>query len=355
MKITVNEIKSILDIAYETKMNVFISGQPGIGKTTSITEFAEARREANPNFQFHTFYAPTMTPIDIQATMPDMATGKLRFFNNEALPNAYTDPDAEGLIFFGELPNADPTVVKTLQKYVRGEDINGCLQKPANMRIVVDGNRMKDRSGVLQQSRAFLSSFLHVEVTPVADDEIQYAIANKWHPNVIAFLKSSPHLIDKYDEEFDKEISEEARCGIWASMRSWSRVSAVEWYAENNKVSVPSAFISGNVGMATALQYKTYCEVLQRLASLEQVLAAPDKVDIPSELSELHALASMVALRVRAEDVSTALVFFRRLPIELQVISVRLMMMNPTLKPTLLKMKEFLEFITSAEMDQVFA
>ena len=352
-KITMDSLNEVLGIAYENRINLFITGRPGIGKTSLISAFAASQPETNPDFQIHVFYAPTMTPIDIQATMPDQESGVLKFYNNEALPNAYTDPDMEGVIFFGELPNADPTVVKSLQKYVNGEDLNGCLRKPDNLRVIADGNRLEDRSGVLQQARAFLSRFMHVEVEPAAEQSIDYMLRNNWHPSVIAFLKQSPALIDKYEDAFGARGTEEAKRGIWASMRSWERVSGLEWWAENNDTRVSDVFLSGNVGTAVAGQYQAYKDVLSKLATKEEVLGNPEGVALPEELSEIYALTYMVALRCLPHEVNAAIQFLMRLPAELQVLGARLLLANPEVKQKALQNQAFLSFITSSKMSSL--
>lgn len=351
--ITLNALPEILDITYANNINLFITGRPGIGKTSCINEFAQKQFDKDPEFKLFAFYAPTMTPIDIQATMPDQETGRLKFYNNEALPNAYNDPDVHGIIFFGELPNADPTVVKSLQKYMNGEDLNGCLRKPDGLRVVVDGNRLEDRSGVLQQARAFLSRFMHVEIEPIAEQNIQYMIQQNWHPLVIGFLQESPALIDKYDEVFKGTVEDEARKGIWASMRSWNRVSDVEWWAEKSGQHFPMIFLEGNVGTSVAAQYLAYKEVLSKLPTKEEVLAAPDSIELPTEISQMYALTVMIALRVTEQELTKALVFWSRLPAELRVMAARVILMNPTLKTKAIGNQSFMKFISSPEMKNI--
>lgn len=349
--ITMSALKDVLRIAYLNNINLFIAGHPGIGKTRTIEAFAAEQQKENPDFQVHVFYAPTMTPIDIQATMPDQESGSLRFYNNDALPNAYKDPDVQGIIFFGELPNADPTVVKALQKYVNGEDMNGCLRKPAGLRVVVDGNRLEDRSGVLQQSLAFLSRFMRVEVEPIAEQSIDYMLENRWHPSVIAFLKQSPMYIDRYEAAFTGEIAEEAKRGVWASMRSWERVSAIEWWAEKEDTSYPPVFLTGNVGEGVAMQYLAYKDVLSKLATKEDIIRNPEEVQIPEEITEKYALTYMLALRIEPGEVAAAVKFLLRLDAELQVLGAKLMLNNPEVRKTLPQNKDYLKFITMPGID----
>jgi hypothetical protein len=332
MATKLKELPSILVRNYLARTPTFIRGKPAIGKTETIDEFVAKMAERVEGFKVWRFYAPTMSPMDIQASAPNYESKRLDFFNNAALPNAYDTPDAVGVIFFGELPNADRATTKLLQKYINGEDMSGVLRKPDGVVVIADGNRIEDKSDTQQQGRAFLSRFEHIEAYTDAEDNMKYAMEHAWHPLVQTFFKDNPHLIDNYDEVFgmgsDKkggaaETAEEGKLGIWANMRSWQRISKKEYVADQLKSPLSLAEATGNLGSGVGAAYEAHKKNMLKLASFEDVITMPDKVKIPDAMDEKYALCMVVALRCEETQLPQVHTFGARMPYELQAALLR--------------------------------
>lgn len=342
MPTKLKELPQVLVRSYLAGTNTFLRGKPAIGKTESIKAFGESMIKRIPEFKVWTFYAPSMSPMDIQASAPNYQTGKLELFNNAALPNAYDTPDAKGVIFFGELPNTDPSTAKLLQKYINNEDMSGCLRKPEGIIVIADGNRLEDKSSVQQQGRAFLSRFEQLEVYTDAQDNMDFAAKSSWHPSVQIFFKENPQSIDNYDEVFETSsaagrrdpnkrttaqdnMSEEGKLGIWANMRSWERISRKEYIADELKSPLSLAELTGNLGTGVGLAYDSHKKVLSKLASFDEIMAKPDTITIPDAPDERFALLMIVAMRCTEAQISEAKLFGQRLPLDMQAAMLRYM------------------------------
>lgn len=331
------ELPSILVGNYIARVNTFIRGKPAIGKTETILAFAEQMKKKIPEFQVWLFYAPTMSPMDIQASAPNYESGLLQLFNNAALPNAYATPGAKGALFLGELPNADPATAKLLQKYINNEDMSGVLRKPEGVVVIADGNRIEDKSSVQQQGRAFMSRFEQLEAYTDATDNIDYASKSAWHPFVQTFFRDNPQMIDNYDEVFLTTpearkstsdgglLSEEGKLGIWANMRSWKRISDKEYAADQLKRVVTLQEATGNLGSGVGAHYEAHKKVLSKLASYEDIIAKPNDVKIPDAMDEKYALCMLVGLRCKEEHIENVYTFGKRMPLELQAALLRTM------------------------------
>lgn len=348
MAIRLKELPSVLVRAYVAgQVNVFIDGKPGIGKTQTIEAFVERMKERIPEFRSWPFYAPTMSPMDIQASAPNYETHALDMFSNTSLPNAYTDPDAKGVVFFGELLNTDPATAKLLQKYINGEDMNGCLRKPKGVMVVGDGNRLADKSGVQQQGRAFLNRFMHIPVFSTAEDNMEFALKHNWHDSVQTFFRDNPALIDNYDEVFETaqavaqrqnkgnntdQLAEEGRRGIWANMRGWERISGLEYAADQLNAPLTLSEVIGNVGAGVAAGYMAHKKMLASLVTFEEIMTNPEGVSLPESTPERHALAMRVALRAKIEQMPQVYAFAQRISLELQAVILRTMLFRPGFK-----------------------
>lgn len=336
MATRLKEMNLVLARAYLAGDNLLMTGKPGMGKTCTVEHFCEKMKEKIADFKVWPFYGPTMSPMDIQAAMPDVATSTLKMYSNAGLPNAYTDPDVKGVVFIGEMLNTDPTTLKLLQKYVNGEDMNGVLRKPKGVTVIADSNNMEDKAGVMQQFRALLNRFKKVSVYTEASDCIEYAAKHEWHPHVQAFFRENPALIDNYEAVFaadagkskDGRMAEEGKMGTWACMRGWDSVQRTEFAAEELGSPITLDEITGAVGTGPGMQYNVFKQMLGRLASFEEVLAHPEKVAIPEKIDELYALTTIVALKCKSEDLPKVYKFFRRIQEDLQVFALRTMMLR---------------------------
>jgi hypothetical protein len=341
MATRLKDLPPVLVRNYIARVNTFIRGKPAIGKTETIEQFVERMKPRVAGFRSWMFYAPTMSPMDIQASAPNYDTHLLEMFNNAALPNHYTTPDAVGVVFFGELPNADPATTKLLQKYVNGEDMSGVLRKPAGVVVIADGNRIEDKSGVQQQGRAFLSRFEQLEAYTDAADNIGYAASKSWHPYVQTFFKDNPALIDNYDDVFETtaaarqrsaqakaangadQQAEEGKLGIWANMRSWERMSRKEYAADQLRSPVTLAEACGNLGTGVGAQYESHKAMIMSLTSFDDIVADPVNARLPTAMDEQYAISMVVALRCSETQLPQVYTYACRMPLELQASIVR--------------------------------
>lgn len=343
MAMRLKEVTNVIVRAYQAKSNLLMTGKPGMGKTCTIEEFVTKMRERVADFQLWHFYGPTMSPMDIQACMPDNATGTLKVYSNACLPNAYNHPDAVGVVFIGEMLNTDPTTLKLLQKYVNGEDMNGVLRKPHGVMVIADSNRLEDKAGVMQQFRALLNRFMPIEVYTTPEDNTEFAAKHEWHYLVQAFFRENPHLIDNYEEVFGADpsqkrnaraddVAEEGKRGVWACMRGWNRLSELERAGDTLGSPVSLDEMTGCVGKAPAIKYNAFKQMVGRLATIEEVLAHPEKVAIPEKIDELYALSMVVSLKCKEEQLEAVHTFAKRIQPDMQVFMLRTMMLRKNLQ-----------------------
>lgn len=352
MATKLKNIPNLLLRAYVAKSNVYMRGKPAMGKTDTVNLFVERMKQRVPDFRVWNFYGPTMSPTDIQMAMPDIATKTLEVFNNGTLPNAYTHPDVAGVVFIGEMPNTDPTTLKLLQKYINGEDMNGTLRKPKGVMIIADGNRLEDKSGVAQHGRALLSRFMTIDTYTESEDCIEYAAKHNFHPFVQSMMREHPDAIDNYDRVFltneaEKKraeasnrrgegradlLAEEGKNGIWANMRGWNRVSELEFAAEELGDPLTIDEVTGSVGSGVSSLYEAHKSMIGRLASLEDVMANPEKVPVPTKMDELYAMAQILSLRVKEEQLPTLYKFAKRIQYDMQAFMLRTMMLRKGFK-----------------------
>jgi hypothetical protein len=336
MQLHLKQLPREIAMSYAARTNIALLSKPAVGKSQTMNAIALQLGERIDNFKLWYLDMTTATPNDIVAYMPDVATGTLVAYPNADLPNAYTHPNAVGIVFEDECLNADPMTAKVFQKYNNGESIGGRLRKPDGVIIVAASNRMADKSGVMQQSRAFMSRFEQVEVYSDAKHNLGFMEANAWFPMVTRFLEKHPDLIDNYDDVFfpnekgkqqsaevRSEQNEEGKRGVWANMRTWERISKLEFAAREFKTEMRPERALANVGRAVGQQYVTYRAMYDKIASVDDIIANPKKIGIPERTDELYVTVCMLTGLVPQEHVKQAGQYIDRLSGELRALAIR--------------------------------
>jgi hypothetical protein len=340
MQMKLKETPNALLRAYMAKSNVWLWGQPGIGKSDTVGVFVEKMKSRIEGFGLYPFYGPTTAPTDVIVGMPNTKTKRLDFFCNSALPNAYEDPNACGVVWFGEAGNTDPATFKLFQKYVNNEDMNGVLRKPKGVIVIADGNRLQDKSGVQQQGRAMMNRFLHLHVYTDASDNTEYAEKHAFHPTIQHFFKYHPTMIDNYSDVFEPNrpqgraaedialATEEGKMGIWACMRGWNRVSDLEYAAESLSTEVSPQEIFGCVGTAVGREYLATRALMGKLKSVDEICRDPEGVDVPSKMDELYGQCLILAMRCTKSQLPAVHKYGDRLPKDMVATMIRRMVVR---------------------------
>lgn len=326
-----------LTLAYAAGTNLLLKSKPALGKSQTIAATAKTMGERVEGFKVWSFDMTTANPNDLMAYMPNEKRHKLECYENDTLPNAYDNPDLKGFVAIDEVLNGDPTTVKVFQKYTNGETISGRLRKPDGVVCIMASNRLIDRAGVMQQSRAFLRRTEQLEVHSDPAHNLKFMENAGWFPTIVKFLEKFPMLIDNYDEVFDAEtqrsgklskndvedMNEEGKQGIWANMASWERISKLEYAAQSLKMEMNPVRFNSNVGKAIGTQYNTYRAMFDKIASVEEILKSPKSVAIPSQMDQLFVMVSMLAQLVPQDQVKNAAVFLDRVQGDIKAMAIR--------------------------------
>ena len=328
---TMHEMKPMTERALRCHFNIKWISQPALGKTKLIEAIAREQQELDPEFFFCVMDGGTMQPTDTVMAMPNMDKRIIELFRAGWLPNAYDTPDLRGIIYIGEIPLMGLEVEKGFQKLQNHEDVGG-FRIPDGVIFVGDGNRLSDKSGAQKGSRANASRYVRYELEYDAGYALDI-IKKHYHVKVAAFCDRNPGCIDNYQDVFHPAeprpandlMTIEGDNGIWASLRSWRRVSDILQDVEDSGVTLLPGEIEANVGEGIAKSFLTFLTMLDHLASYEAILANPKKVTVPTKADEQFALASMLAILVDRKTFEDVAVFMQRFPHEIQVVFVTAM------------------------------
>jgi hypothetical protein len=314
----------ILEHQWETKDNVCFLSQPGLGKTKKIEGWMQAKADADPKFGRIWFDGGTLSPTDTVMSMPNIGEQTIdRLLARDLLPA--TVPGTYGVIYIGEWPLMSGEVSRGWQKMMNHEWFNGKRIEPGWL-IVSDGQRMVDKSFVNVQSRAIWNRFVVFNM----EFDIEYAldiVKQHYHTEVAAYCIRNPQHVDNYSDVFESTretndlTAQEGKHGIWASLRSWDKVSRLlhvtpKPYEEE---------LVARVGSGVATSFSIFRKMLDKLATREQINKNPQGAPVPEKMDECWALLTMLALTVNKEDFKPVSVYMHRYKTEHQIAFFRLM------------------------------
>jgi len=360
---TMSQIDHLLERAVRTKQNIRFLSKPGIGKTTKIMQFIARKKQENPDFYAAVYDGGTMSPSDLIMAMPNVGNGTIDKLTDADLPNFYETPDLVGVIYFGEWQLMGLETAKGAQKIINHEDYAVGKRIPPGVICVADGQRLVDRSGAQADSRAIARRFTTYTMDMDAEYGLDVAKAH-FHTKVAAFLIRNPGQLDNYEDVFEKERSandltlQEGKHGAWAYLGSWAKVSDVLFDGERSGAVVYPEELQACLGSGVANSFEIFCQMLDKLATMEDIIAHPDKALVPDRMDEMYALATMLALTVNVESFKPIAIYQQRYPDELQAVFFRLMndrlTKNKTAETAIIRgTKEYKEWITAKHITKL--
>ncbi|MFG2332520.1 AAA family ATPase [Streptomyces sp. NPDC048604] len=298
-----------LTLAVAADLPVLLWGEPGIGKTSALTQLAEAL-----DLPLTTVIASVHEPSDFSG-LPVLGDDPAV----QGVPLAPPDwavrlvRAGRGLLFLDELSTATPAVQAALLRLVLERRI-GSLQLPPGVRIVAAANPPSSAADGWDLSAPLANRFVHLQWTH--DQEVVVrGLGGTWPratlprldpdrlPDAVDFarravcglLTARPALVHRLP------TTETRRGGAWPSPRSWDmtlRLIAFATAAGSSR-DVLSLLVRGTVGDGPGLEMLA-CLDRMDLPDPELLLADPGNADLPERGDRRQATLEGVVEAVRA-------------------------------------------------------
>ncbi len=250
---------------------VFVWGQPGIGKSSLVAEFA-----ASLGMDCVSLLGTQLAPEDLVGVpqIVELPTGPRSRF----CPPAMIARDDAYCLFLDELNGATHEVQKAFYSLILERRIGEFRLHPSSV-VIGAGNRSEDSAIVRPMSSALVNRMVHVHLSSSPRDWLAWARSHRIHPWVVEYIATRPdHLTaapPKHEEPF-------------STPRAWHMVSDVlDSYGEtigDDELFVP---VAGCVSPAHAGQFRAFVKQMRHAWDLDAVLkgtlrwpSAPDDRDV---------------------------------------------------------------------------
>jgi MoxR-like ATPase len=269
-------LKIYLDriITKNLQISTMIWGAPGIGKSSIVSQLAIEHQ-----LQFIDIRLSQLAPTDLRG-LPVAEDGRSKWFPPEFLPQS-----GKGILFLDEINMAPPAMQGMAQQLILDRRV-GSYTVPKDWFIWAAGNRKEDRAGVFDMPAPLANRFLHLQVEPDFESFKTYALTQKVHEQIIAFLSFRPSLLHKIDPQQP----------AWCSPRSWMMASTLHYAGLD---------LAPAIGTLANAEFQAFTELYRILPDLAPILeGAGADIPFPTEPSARYATA--VGLTIRARDADRA-------------------------------------------------
>jgi len=285
------------------KRPAFLWGAPGVGKSDLMALVAEDNK-----LELRDVRLSLLDPIDLKG-FPTIDTVKKQM---KWLPADFLPKNGKGLLFLDEMNQAPQSVQGAAYQLILNRRI-GEYKLPDGWSVMAAGNRAGDRSIVHTMPSALANRFVHLDYDIDVDDWSLWAMANKIHDDLRAFIKFRPNLLHSFDPLTNPRA--------FPSPRSWAFVNDIykDGYSDDDQLEL----IKGTVGEGAAAEFSGFVRLIKDLPQVDQVLIDPDGTKVPESPAGMYAMVTALDSKATTNNLARIMKYTDRLPVEFQTVFVR--------------------------------
>lgn len=312
IEVTTSQLKSVLKDAHAAKLNPFIQGQPGVGKSAVVNDYAK----------------------EIAAEFIDV---RLAYFGPQDFGYPYLHENEDGSKTMRvSRPSFWPTTENPVIAYEEfnccGRSVQNCALQlfhdrrlndyklPENTFQVLLGNRAEDRVNIEKLSSAVVNRIVNIRVRLDLDSWIKWAQKSDVDSLIIAFLRFRPDLLSTFEGAKWDGVSN------FASPRTWEKASNI--VAVSTDRHIRHALLQGALGSGAAAEFLGFLAVYEKLPDLDGVLLNPTKAVVPTKGDVIWATCAGLSKRVKPKTMPNFLTYLDRLPKEFAMFGVKTAVMQ---------------------------
>jgi hypothetical protein len=338
-------------MALGSKATVHLMGEPGVGKTAMFKNLVR-----RTGFRGIYIDAPNVELGELGVPIPDHSTKTTRMYPNEQWGFHINEPK---VIFIDEFTKAHQAVQNMLHPMLNEPRLIMGIPLHEQDIVVTAGNYTGDGVGDTMKSHSRNRlTIIHVKKPHAgfnpdgsidADSWGAWAIDNDIAPEVLAWVKETPHCLASYLDSaqagnkyiFNPKEAQKS----FVSPRSLARASSVIKSRAGISVNTTICALEGTIGGAAARDLMAYVEVADSLPSWAEIVKNPTTAQVPNSPAALCLLAFSAVQRVDRETIGKFFEYLKRTPKELQSVFCLTGMKNEDKKKLFLTSQSFADWM----------
>ena len=329
-----SHVASALRTCFAVQQPAFLWGPPGAGKSDVVAQIA-----ASLGYELRDVRLSLCDPTDLKGFPTiDKDLNQMVWIPADFLPpmmvkkgNKLVPNESKGILFLDEMNQAPQAVQGAAYQLTLDRRIANYIL-PANWVIVAAGNRSSDRSIAHAQPAALSNRFMHIDFEVNMDDWYNWATTNNISPLTRAFIRFRPNLLHSFDAATNPRA--------FPTPRSWSFVDRI--VGQGLDTAIEFELIKGTVGEGAAAEYQAFVKLAKDLPSIDQILMAPEKTELPKSPAAMYAICTALDKKTNQNNVDRVLKYVGRMPTEYQVLFLRSTLLA---SPDVAQTKAFTEWV----------
>jgi hypothetical protein len=278
-------------------------GTRGVGKSSIVRQVAEHFGVPLVDLRL-----TTIEPVDIRgAIYADDVLGKTVWFPPEFLPSA---EQPAGILFLDELTAAEQRLQISAYSLILDRRV-GHYQLPDGWQVIAAGNASFHGAVSHDMGTALADRMFHFNVQTVIDAFLAHAVAMRFAPEIMAYLRVRPDKLDDTQTQLNNDHL------IGASPRGWEDISSVL----KSALSEPAKrlFVQGRIGAANAAEFFGVLREIQAGVDVVRLLASARGAEtaalLPKTLDGLYGMIyGLLAASVDEASLTRVLEIIEQLP-----------------------------------------
>lgn len=319
LRVKISQAIRMVTHAIKAKVVPMIHGSPAIGKSGIVHQIAETY-----NLFLIDLRLSQCDPTDLLGFPQILAAiNRAGYTPMETFPIAgdafpvnpkTNQPYAGWLLFLDEFNSASVAVQAAAYKIVLDRMV-GKYHLHDKVAVVCAGNLESDGAIVESMSTALQSRILHLELTVDLPEWIRWAGPAGIDYRIMSYLESQPTALYTFKPDHTD--------WTYASPRTWEFANRfVKMLDVKDQDTLP--LLSGCITEGVARPFLTFCDIFDKLPSIHDILMAPGSIRVPGEPSILFAMCGSIAHHATPVNIGGLLKFIMRMPLEFQVVCVRM-------------------------------
>ncbi|ADR37735.1 ATPase associated with various cellular activities AAA_5 (plasmid) [Oceanithermus profundus DSM 14977] len=286
------KLEDYLELADRTGIVPFFWGDPGVGKTARIEQWAKAKGYHLERLVLSQHDPTEVAGIYVATEGARRAERAVPAWLARVLEAAKQGRRA--VVFFDELTTAAPTVQDTALG-IFNERVVGDVPLPEGVILLAAANPPDRVDGLWELSAALANRFLHVEVRP------DFQAWRAWAEEQGEAHRIVAHFLDAHPQHFH-DFPTHAGELAWPSARTWDKFARALEEVLEERFPEEGLYSAGKglVGKAAATTFVAWYQEYKAQNDIppDQVLADPAGAAIPSRSDVLARLAETLVKRV---------------------------------------------------------
>lgn len=252
------------------KRPYFIWGQMGIGKSEIVEQCTKFYNGKLIDLRLSQY-----DPTDIRGfPIYDKETKKMIWAQSSELPDVFESQNYKLVtLFLDEMNSANPAVQAAAYQLVHNRRIGDYIL-PANVRIIAAGNREGDRGVTYTMAKPLANRFLHFDLEPSFNDWYQWALANGFTQDTMAYLAWAKQKLNTFDANSD--------ASAYSTPRTWefSDRYARKYLAGETTFELYMLQFGGCHGEGTKTEFEAFIKMKDKLPPTKGILDGTEtKID----------------------------------------------------------------------------